>query len=246
MSWHYLQEQGEGFWAESCLDGAPSALLRLIPTADRCSLPDSATDIFRGSRSGMTCARSTDAHGAEQLTLFPADSHARGFPRRVRAEDLPTSVLDFGAKCSELLERYDLVLSGRKTVRISVPVASTSFCAGLTLWGMVRDGVFWELGTSVRPISAIDSGSLLPTPTASLYGSSNNGNPRDHRTRYRKRGKKSLEAILGGVCHHFREWMMGWPIGWSGLEPLATDKFRQWSQHHGKFFPGARPSKCHF
>ena len=33
MSWHYLQELGEASWEESCLDGAPSALLRLIPTA---------------------------------------------------------------------------------------------------------------------------------------------------------------------------------------------------------------------
>jgi hypothetical protein len=29
------------------------------------------------------------------------------------------------------------------------------------------------------------------------------------------------------------EWMMGWPIGWTALEPLATDKFQQWLHAHG-------------
>ena len=30
------------------------------------------------------------------------------------------------------------------------------------------------------------------------------------------------------------EWFMGWPIGWTALNPLATDKFRQWLNSHGK------------
>lgn len=31
-----------------------------------------------------------------------------------------------------------------------------------------------------------------------------------------------------------REWLMGWPIGWTALEPLETAKFRQWCASHGK------------
>jgi hypothetical protein len=27
-------------------------------------------------------------------------------------------------------------------------------------------------------------------------------------------------------------WLMGWPIGWTALEPLATDKFQLWRQQH--------------
>lgn len=29
------------------------------------------------------------------------------------------------------------------------------------------------------------------------------------------------------------EWLMGWPIGWTALQPLAMDKFREWQQQHG-------------
>ncbi len=31
------------------------------------------------------------------------------------------------------------------------------------------------------------------------------------------------------------EWMMGWPIGWSALEPLAEAKFQQWLDAHGSY-----------
>jgi mevalonate kinase len=29
------------------------------------------------------------------------------------------------------------------------------------------------------------------------------------------------------------EWLMGWVIGWTGLEQLETDRFQQWLQEHG-------------
>lgn len=31
------------------------------------------------------------------------------------------------------------------------------------------------------------------------------------------------------------EWLMGWPLGWTDLKPLAMDKFQQWRQMHGRF-----------
>ncbi len=30
-------------------------------------------------------------------------------------------------------------------------------------------------------------------------------------------------------------WLMGWPIGWTDLKPLATDRFRRWLRLHGGF-----------
>jgi DNA (cytosine-5)-methyltransferase 1 len=30
------------------------------------------------------------------------------------------------------------------------------------------------------------------------------------------------------------EWLMGWPLGWTDLKPLATDKFQAWRHSHGK------------
>jgi len=31
------------------------------------------------------------------------------------------------------------------------------------------------------------------------------------------------------------EWLMGWPLGWTDLKPLETDKFQVWLQQHGRY-----------
>ena len=36
---------------------------------------------------------------------------------------------------------------------------------------------------------------------------------------------------------YFPEWMMGWPIGWTDLRPLAMGKFQRWSNSFGKPLP---------
>ena len=30
------------------------------------------------------------------------------------------------------------------------------------------------------------------------------------------------------------EWLMGWPLGWTDLKPLETDKFQKWLDEHGR------------
>jgi len=69
----------------------------------------------------------------------------------------------------------------------------------------------------------------LPTPTATLYGSNQGG-------AMGRTGPKrpSLEGRTGGVWLALREWLMGWPIGWTACAPLATDRFRQWFDSHGR------------
>lgn len=32
------------------------------------------------------------------------------------------------------------------------------------------------------------------------------------------------------------EWLMGWPLGWTDLKPLATDRFRSWLRQHSASF----------
>ena len=39
---------------------------------------------------------------------------------------------------------------------------------------------------------------------------------------------------LGLLNPAFSEWLMGWPIEWTDLKPLETDKFRQWQHSHGE------------
>ncbi|KJH67258.1 hypothetical protein UF16_11095 [Chromobacterium violaceum] len=38
------------------------------------------------------------------------------------------------------------------------------------------------------------------------------------------------------------EWLMGWPIGWTGLKPLGMDKFREWQRQHGPAWDRTPPN----
>jgi len=43
-------------------------------------------------------------------------------------------------------------------------------------------------------------------------------------------------AVHGGQLNPtWVEWLIGWPLGWTDLSALATDKFRQWLHSHGKY-----------
>lgn len=55
-----------------------------------------------------------------------------------------------------------------------------------------------------------------------------------------------VNALLGRAVHggtstpqmslnpDWVEWLMGWPIGWTALKPLAMARFRQWCDAHGR------------
>jgi hypothetical protein len=46
-------------------------------------------------------------------------------------------------------------------------------------------------------------------------------------------GEPLPQQVGGPLNPDWVEWLMGWPIGWTALQPLATDKFREWQQQHG-------------
>lgn len=53
---------------------------------------------------------------------------------------------------------------------------------------------------------------------------------------------QSVSDISGALNPLWVEWLMGWPIGWTDLKPLATDRFRSWQQQHLGFYQGSEDS----
>jgi hypothetical protein len=48
------------------------------------------------------------------------------------------------------------------------------------------------------------------------------------------RAKEEFRESTGGKLNPtWVEWLMGWPLGWTDLKPLETDKYQQWQQQHG-------------
>jgi len=46
---------------------------------------------------------------------------------------------------------------------------------------------------------------------------------------------RSGEQPGGQLNPTWVEWLMGWPLGWTDLNPLAMDKFQQWCEQYGRF-----------
>jgi hypothetical protein len=68
---------------------------------------------------------------------------------------------------------------------------------------------------------------LWPTPTAHNAKETNAPSEQNRNT-------PTLAAQAGGSLNPtWVEWLMGWPLGWTDLKPLETDKFQQWQQQHG-------------
>jgi len=47
-------------------------------------------------------------------------------------------------------------------------------------------------------------------------------------------GRENPEKPPAQLNADWVEWLMGWPLGWTDLKPLETDKFQKWLDAHGK------------
>jgi len=189
-------------------------LLKLKSTQDGFCSSDSETECCPSSPSGTMSAPLTESPGEEQLMLFAEDFPAKTLVPQEEEPALGESVRDYGKNMPELLTRYGLKLSLRKTLR---------FCgvAGLTLssetcpnWGMMQDGACWELGTSARPIKETGCGYLLPTPDASKRGPCKEYNPKS-----RSQSGRTLQTLA--ACD---------PLGVTWPTPTTQDAKNNGSQ----------------
>jgi hypothetical protein len=79
---------------------------------------------------------------------------------------------------------------------------------------------------------AVREREMLPTPIASDADKM----PSNSLSRLLKTGDKRgrMNPGNGGQLNpDWQDWLMGWPPGWSGLEPLGRDRFRLWLRLHG-------------
>ena len=123
---------------------------------------------------------------------------------------------------SSLLKTSQTLLSG----------GLAPYSGNLPKAGMMRSGTLSALepsglATGVIEFSSSHGFGVLPTPTASTYGSSQNGTRADGST-FNQAGKPSLRTMAvrrglgstrGKLSAEFVRWMMGFPTGWLDSEP---------------------------
>lgn len=111
---------------------------------------------------------------------------------------------------------------------------------GMALEGTNRNGTL-RRRTDTLPRAVWNAArKMYPTPRATEGGPDYAKQKRGKRTG--QSTSPSLATIvameggpfLGPLNPTFREWLMGWPIGWTEKKPLATGRFREWLHSHGK------------
>ena len=165
MSWHFLQGQEAESWEGNCLDGAPSALLNLIPTPAECCLLDRPTDVLTDFQSGTTCELSTASHGTVTSMSSAAASRVRISAQQGKEQEPPDQDTVCGPKWHALSVRFDRATFLWKTVGCLFTEVLPWSSVILPRWGMMRAGECWERNTPELPISGIGFGSW-PTPVA--------------------------------------------------------------------------------
>lgn len=192
-------------------------------TAEKCCLDARGTACFPCSRSGMTSPPSTENHGMERWISSLLASRASHGASPASERERQTNGTS-GQTPSESFARWDRNGSCWRMSQgfLALMDISDEYLGTWPRAGLMRGGIAYRL-RPLEPITrGIDSGSL-PTPQA-----------RDC-TRAESIKRDRLPDIIGGIPNPpWAEWLMGFPIGWTGLKPLETARFREWFDMFGK------------
>ncbi len=229
MSWLFSQALVAACLHLRSWGGEPSALLNWTNIADAFLHSGKTTDAYSPrSLYGMTFVPLTAERGAAELMSSLEDFLAKPSARPQPGEMLPTT---FGLRCAE---SWQMSLPGTSLPRTS---AGTQLTAPPTIsrrWVTRPKRFPLERQTWVRITFGHDAGYLhTPTTQGNYCADSMQKHP----------SCRAWRMVFGTVTPEAQEWLMAWPIGWSALKPLETDKFRLWRLRHFTplLQPGAPP-----
>jgi hypothetical protein len=226
MSWNYSLELGEEFLDRGFLTTEQFARLKSTRTVGRSSFAARRKATWNPFPSGTTSELSMLVPGMEWWMSSLAASHVSPGPLPA-AEKAPPTPATSGLTPSESFATWDPASASWKTSRASKR-KSTSAASSVT-WpraGSMRNGIAYPRPPSA-PLTRGTASGYWPTPCARDWKSHHNKTCWDN--------ARPLNETIGGQLNPtWVEWLMGWPIGWTDLEPLATDRFRQWFEKHGK------------
>ena len=147
------------------------------------------------------------------------------------------NALECGSTWPEWWARFDPDSCSWKTRQ---PSLFEDLEQSLEIWprsGLMRRGRCFPLPTLERPMCERGSG-LWPTPQKQDV---RHAAPTPWELeKVKQGGQPHLHTALGWVVHpHSSEWLMGWPIGHTDLQPLETGKFQEWLRLHSLCWPAA-------
>jgi hypothetical protein len=263
MSWLYLPELVEDCSQADCLAGEPSVQSKSTSIVSESYSKDNGTDTSKSSPSGTTCEPSTESRGVVESMSLPAvflaslsASPASGQGRTMNATAGRTrheylTKYDRSTRCwrtcqaclfQDTLEEFagtwprsGFVFDGVCYLLPEVEHRTLDNGSGLLPTPVAYDAT---PGGPNNHYKGLGHRAKWPTPRYSDYkGAVTNT---ETTRRRQESGQANLCEVIvnntlggGRLNPNWVEWLMGWPIGWTALEPLATDKFQQWLSAHG-------------
>ena len=225
MSWLYSRALVEASSAGILSDGVLSAPSSSTPTLEAYSSHAKTTERLPRSLSGTTFGRLTDERGEALLTSFLEAFRAKTYRRREAGKVSKTEKeADCGEKWHASLGKYDLASCSWKTFPLSLGEGSESCSVTWPRWGLMRGGESWALATPELHTdeTACGSSPKLPTPTATSYGSTNNGTRPSGET-YKTKGTPSLATMAAKNL---------WPTPTAGDSKSSGSRMCQGSKAH--------------
>lgn len=220
-----------------------SAMLNGMSIVSESSPQGSQTDTLTERPSSLTCVSSyspVQPSNTEELRTWLAQAfHVSHSAQRESSKVLTTKGI-CGQQPQMSFAWFDpLTSSWRMSQGCLLADTQESLSETWPQWGMWADGAAYELQ---RPeLSTIEpDGGWLPTPTATdhkrtpmkmTYATKpeTEGAPDD----LAKWALRESGLPHGRLEPALWEWAMVWPLTWTELKPLETDKFQQWLDAHG-------------
>jgi hypothetical protein len=239
MSWLFSQALVEEYLGENFSDGEQSVPLSGKPIQQAYCAPDKMMAFSRLSRFGMTFKPLTANLGEELLTLYLEDFLAKTSAQQEKAQELTENEAECGQKWLASFVKYDPDTSLWRTHQCSLLGDLEPFLETWPQWGLMRGGECWEQ-TPLGLVTIEKEFGYWPTPTATDWKATGkletlkrqgdkNGAGHQNRPQYHYARKYNMKMPLAA-----QEILMKWPLGWTDLRPLETDKFHCVQQQLGE------------
>ncbi len=217
MSWLFSQELAGEYSADTSLAGEQFAQLNVMPTPHKFSRNDKMMEFSDLSRFGLTCAVLTESHGEELLTSFLEDFRARHLARHQEEKSQRKTC---GLKCKESSQKSSHDWSLQKTYP-ETPLQTQQLTS--LEWVTRPERLICPRKTWVQTIYGKDFG-YLHTPTTKANYSAE--------SMQKWESARNFTIVFGVPTPQNQSWLMGFPSGWTDIEPLVMRKFQSWLQLH--------------
>jgi hypothetical protein len=198
----------------------------------------------------MTYKPLTENLGEELLMSYRGVFLAKTFQPLEKGQELMESEVVCGEKWRASFTKYDQNSCSWKTHQCSLLGDLEEFSETWPAWGLMSNGECWDMTGLVVNTGETEFG-LLATPTKELFSHWSSAKAKISSGGKRKSGVKVGSILWWDMTEqHLRlggqeekkmipdpscgEVVMGWPMGWTELRPLETDKFQEWLQQHGE------------